>query len=308
MPDSVTLPNWYKKASPTKRKQMAPCEQALCEHEIVFESDTVTFQEFRCQVWDATPKFASALERLGVPEATKRKIATKVFDQLDDLGTKLWERLCAEAEREFERSDTVESLDVGPIKYELRHPRKTHVAPSADHAWAYSVDHFSPRFVGKGDSIAAAQHDFLNMVHAVFQTLVQLRPFQMDDAQKADWETLERTIDIKKYWASVPITLLEVGVVSAVTAEGREIVWLDGERKELVKIERTPPQFGALTKGQWFEALVERQPETYTLQKLNYVRPISPVREMSNDEFRKWVLSLPSSECVFKSESDWTTL
>lgn len=296
-------PHWVKKVSRAKRKRTVECE-----HPIEFQSDTVTFQELRSKVWDATSTVASALEGLGVPAADKWKLASNVFDQLDDLGPKLWRDLCAEAAKEFERSNKVEELSVGSVSYQLHSPLKAHIAPSADHGWEYSVDRFSPRFFGKGDSIAAAQRDFLNTVHSVFQTLVQMRPFQMDDAQKADWKVLDELIDISQYWGSVPVTLLEIGVVSAVTPEGREVVWLDGERKELVMIGRTLPKFGAFGEGQWFEALVERQPESYELQKLSYVRPIDPVREMSDDEFRQWVESLPTGDDVPKSGTDWATL
>ena len=308
MAESVTLPNWLNKVSRVKRKHTVKCDQAICEHPIKFEPDTVTFPELRKKVWDATTTVFSVLERLGVPEAEKRKLAANVFDHLDDLGPELWKKLCEEAEREFERSERVKELDAGSVCYQLRRPLKAHIAPSGDHGWEYSIDHFALRFVGKGDSIAGAQRDFLNQVHSEFQSLVQMRPFQMDAMQENDWKIFEDLIDINQYWDSVPVTLLEIGVVFAVTADGREIVWLDGERKELVTIERTPPEFAAFREGQWFEALVERQPKTYQLRKLRYVRSIEPVREITDDEFRQWVESLPAGDDVPKSGTDWATL
>ncbi len=170
------------------------------------------------------------------------------------------------------------------------------------------MDQFGPQFIGKGDSIAAARRDFLNQIHSAFQSLVRLRPFQMNETQRVDWQMLESLIDVDRYWDSVPVALLETGVVSSDTADGWEIVWLDGERRELIPSERTLPEFAAFKQGQWFEAIVERQPRTYTLQKLRYVRPIEPIREMSEEEFRQWVDSLPSGEDVPKSGTDWATL
>lgn len=308
MAHSITPPNWVKKVSVAKRNRNVKCEQAICEHPIEFESETVTFHELRSKVWGATSTLASALQSLGVPEADRWKLASDVFDQLDDLGPKLWKKLCAEAEREIERSERVKGLDIGPVCYQLRNPLKAYIAPSSDHEWEYSLNRFSPRFVGKGASIAGAQRDFLNTVHSSFQSLVQKRPFEMDDEQKADWEVLEALIDIDQYWDSVPVTLLEIGAVSAETSGGWEIVWLDGERTELVTIERTPPEFAAFGVGDWFEALVERQPKTYQLRKLRYVRTIDAIRELTADEFRQWVTRLPTGDDVPKSGTDWASL
>lgn len=61
-------------------------------------------------VWGATSTVASALERFGVPEPDKWKLASNVFDKLDDLGPKLWQKLCADAAREFDRSDRVSGV------------------------------------------------------------------------------------------------------------------------------------------------------------------------------------------------------
>ncbi len=227
----------------------------------------------------------------------------------ENLKPVLWNTLAEEAEREFEQADRkVVDLPVGPVTYQLRRPLKAHISPSADHGWEFSFDQFEPRFIGKGDSIAAAHRDFLNQIHSAFQSMVRMRPFQMDNTQSADWQMLESLIDVNRYWDSVPVALLETGVVSGITADGWEIVWLDGERRELIPIERTHPEFAAFKEGQWFEALVERQPKTYQLQKLRYVRSIEPIRDMSEDEFLQWVDSLPRGDDVPKSGTDWTTL
>lgn len=309
MANSSSFPTWVNKVSRTKRKKSVSCKQTICvEHSTKFAPDTDTFHEFRSQVFRATTTLASALVKRDFPEAEKRSILSNFFDRLYDLGPQLWNEVCAEAKREFERSDRVVDLDVGAVTYQLRSPLKALIAPSADHAWEFSLDHFAPRFVGKGASIAAAHRDFLNKVHSSFQSLARLRPFQMNETQSADWKLLEKLIDVNAYWDSVPVTLLEIGVVSAITADGREIVWLDGERRELIPIERTPPEFAAFEEGQWFEALVERQPKTYQLQTLRYVRQIEPIREMSDDEFRQWVHSLPPGDDVPKSGTEWATL
>ena len=87
-------------------------------------------------------------------------------------------------------------------------------------------------------------------------------------------------IDVDKYRDSVPLTLLEVGFVSEWNADRWVVVWLDGRRAETVTVEQTPPEFAAFQPGQWFEALVEREPRSYALRKLCFVRTTEPLREI----------------------------
>lgn len=308
MTNTLTSPNWTKKLSHANRKLTRQCERELCVHAIKVEAETVTFHELSRKVLGATSTFASALDRIGVAEDDKWKLASQFFDQLHDLRPNLWQTICTEAAREFKKCDRVEELSVGPVCYQLRSPVRATVEPCDGHMWAYSVEQFSPRFVGKGVSIAAAKRDFLNSVHSVFQSLVRMRSFQMNDTQLSDWKLLEDLIDVNKYWDAIPVTLFEIGVISSVKADVIEIAWLDGERKELVTIDRTPPEFAAFCEGQWFEALVERQPKTYHLRKVAYVRTINPVRGMTDDDFRQWVDSLQTDIDLPKSETNWATL
>lgn len=313
MTNELVIPAWAKKVTNVQPRRRAPRAKPATsvvrmEHEIEVEPYTATYTEVRDQVWRATPRVGQVLKALGLSKAQYRKSLTDAFDKLDDLGPQLWKQLCAEAEREFERTDRVTQFPIGPVTYQLRDPLKAQIAPSDNQGWEFSVDQFRPRFVGKGASIASAQRDFLNQVHAAFQLLVRRRPFQMDEAQRTDWQILERLIDVDAYWDCIPVTLLEIGVMSAITDAGWEVIWLDGERKEIIPIERTLPEFAALQPEHWFEALVERQPRTYELKKLRYVRPIEPIQAMSPDEFRKWIDSLSNGEDVPKSGTTWTDL
>lgn len=313
MTNEVMIPNWVKQVAGVQRKRrrantrITPSSVRV-QHEVEVDPFTMTFSEIRQQVWSATPKSGEALKSLGMSEAAYRRSLSEVFDKLDDFSTQLWKLLCADAKREFERTDLVSELPVGPVIYHLRNPLKALIAPSADQRWEVSLNQFHPRFIGKGESIAIAQRDFLNQVHATFQSLVRRRPFQMDEKQRTDWHTLERLIDVDAYWDCVPVTLLEIGVLSAITDAGCEVIWLDGVRKEVIPIERTLPEFAEFRPEQWFEALVERQPGSYELLKLRYVRPIEPIRDMSPEEFRQWISTLPSADDVPKSETDWNDL
>jgi len=313
MANEVVIPKWAKQVDDVQRKRrrantrVTPSSVRF-QHEVEVDPYTMTFSEIRQKVWSATPKSGEALKSLGLSEAEYRRSLSEVFDKLDDFSTQLWKQLCADAKREFERTDLVSELPVGPVTYHLRHPLKAQIALSADQRWEFSLNQFHPHFIGKGESFATAQRDFLNQVHATFQSLVRRRPFQMDEKQRTDWHTLERLIDVEAYWDCIPVTLLEMGVLSAITDAGWEVIWLDGERKEVIPVERTLPEFAAFRPEQWFEALVERRPGNYELLKLRYVRPIEPIRDMSPEEFRQWISTLPSADDVPKSKTEWTDL
>jgi hypothetical protein len=304
------LPGWVKEVRRAKqrRRRISRRRTISVQHHVQFEPETVTFDELRRQIWGAIPSISHALEENEFPAACRPKVLSRTFDDLSDMGELLWQKLCDEAQRESGRTEKVVDLRVGPVTYHLQRALKLQVKSRADHAWEFAIEQFAPRFVGVGDSISSAKRDFLNRIHSVFQSLVRLRPFRMTEQQRSDWELLVKLIDVEKYWDSVPLTLLEVGFVSEWNADRWVVVWLDGRRTETVTVEQTPPEFAAFQPGQWFEALVEREPRSYALRKLCFVRTTEPLREMSESELRQWLDELPSGENLPKSGSEWATL
>lgn len=304
------LPGWVKEVRREKqrRRRIARKWTISIQHHVQFEPETVTFDELRRQIWRAIPSVSQALAENEFPVACRPKILSRAFDDLSDVSQLLWQGLCDEAKRESGRAEKVVDLRVGPVTYHLQRALKLQVTPRADHAWEFAIEQFAPRFVGVGDSISSAKRDCLNRIHGAFQSLVRLRPFRMTEQQRSDWELLVKLIDVDKYWDSVPLTLLEVGFVSEWKADRWVVVWLDGRRAETVTVEQTPPEFAAFQPGQWFEALVEREPRSYALRKLCFVRTTEPLREMSESELRQWLDELPSGENLPKSGSEWATL
>jgi hypothetical protein len=304
------LPGWVKEVKRAKQRQrhIRRRRTISVQHRVEFEPETGTFGELQRQMWGAIPSISQALEENEFPAACRPKLLSRVCDVLSDAGERLWQELCDEARRESGHAEEVVDLRVGPVTYHLQRALKLQVAPRDDHAWEFTLEQFAPRFVGVGDSISAARRDCLNRIHSAFQSLVRLRPFRMTEQQRSDWELLVKLIDVDKYRDSVPLTLLEVGFVSEWNADRWVVVWLDGRRAETVTVEQTPPEFAAFQPGQWFEALVEREPRSYALRKLCFVRTTEPLREMSDSELRQWLDELPSGESLPKSGSEWATL
>ncbi|MEX0702016.1 MAG: hypothetical protein WD069_07965 [Planctomycetales bacterium] len=280
------------------------------QYDFEYDLDAVSFCELRLRLWDAIPKLLSALEEqhFVCSDNCRQHLTVVLFDKLTDFGDAHWTDLCVDAHRHLEQAGKLTHLDVGKAQYALRGPRAIHVDPVADHEWTYTVEGFSPRFVGRGESIDASRKDFGVMVHKAFQMLVGLRPFRMTPEQHSDWRILEDAIDVDAYRASVPLTIIEVGVVTAAGSDGCTVKWIDGDREEHVRFEEAPPEFAALSSGQWIEALVERQAIDYSLNAIRFVRNTEALEVMDAEECDRWIRTLPSDDSLPRSEIEWTTL
>lgn len=129
----------------------------------------------------------------------------------------------------------------------------------------------------------------------------------MSEDEKADWAVLSELIDVEHYRKTTPIRQQETGCISSVQSGVCEITWLGSDTVETVSLENASPEFAGFDRGQWFEALVERNREDYSLSKVIHVQPIEPIKEMSDDEWKDWLSSLPTTESLPKSDTDWST-
>jgi hypothetical protein len=176
----------------------------------------------------------------------------------------------------------------------------------ADETWAFGTDE-DIRFCGCGPSRGAAAANWCNQLHTRFQQLVRKRPFCMSDDEKADWAFLSELIDVDHYRRTTPIKQQETGWISNLESAVYEITWLGSEEVEMLSLENASPEFAGFSKGQWFEALVERNREDYSLSKVIHARPIEPIKEMTDEEWKDWLSSLPTTESLPRSDTDWST-
>lgn len=177
----------------------------------------------------------------------------------------------------------------------------------SDGKWTFGSVDEPLRFLGHGQSREAAAENWRNQIHSRFQQLVRKRPFRMAEDEKADWAILSRLIDVEHYWKTTPIMQQETGWVSRIQSGICEFTWLGSETTETVSLEHVPPEFAGFGEGQWFEALVERKRDDYSLNKVIHARPIDPIKEMTDEEMKEWFSSLPTTETLPKSDTDWST-
>jgi hypothetical protein len=130
----------------------------------------------------------------------------------------------------------------------------------------------------------------------------------MSENEKADWAVLSELIDVEHYWKTTPFRHHETGWVSAASSGVWEITWLGVDGTESIRADRVPDEFAGYQQDQWFEALVERDRDSFTLQRIIDSRAIDPIEDMTDEEVETWFSSLPTTETLPKSDTDWNTL
>ncbi len=268
-----------------------------------FDPDNDAYGKFRMNVI-AGPlrQIGSELDDMATSKAQNRRVSNVVFDKSYDSVKSIWDQLTDRVEPE-----PVDKIHVGTITYVLRSALLGHVACDDEHHWNYRVDRFPPHFIGNGPTIADARRDWRTQVHTRFQQLVRSRPFRMSEEEKADWAILSKLIDLELYRKKIPIKQQETGWISKQESGVYEITWLGSEAVEMLNLENASPEFAGFAIGQWFEALVERNREDYSLSKVIHAQPIEPIKEMTDEEWKDWLSSLPTTESLPASDTDWST-
>lgn len=199
------------------------------------------------------------------------------------------------------------SIKMGDAEYRLRQqPMLGHVDPAMDGGYEFIVDAFAPHAVGRGKTDDEAVEDWKRTVHAEFQRMFSMRPFEMDVADQARWRAMEAMIDIAEYRRTTPIRMRQIGRVEYLRDRyPRAIRWIEG-RRERINLESMPPEFSGYRLGQWIEAICERDPLTHRLLRISYVARIPEIRSMTPDEQADFLDTLPTSSDLPESDLDWT--
>lgn len=269
-----------------------------------FDFDEGDYNSFRLQYLSLVRPVNEAIE--DVPELRDTDLPQRrvqVFDSVDDQAKITWDAVAKAV-----GPKAIETIHIGAAEYRLRRPSFANATPTEDRTWEFHVEAFEPQFVGRGNSIAEAKSDFYLLIHSTFQSLVRVRPFRMTEEQISKWNILETAIDVEEYWGTVPVTLRELGIVSLSQRGSRQVLWLDGKLTEEINVDQVPAEFFSFAENQWFEAIVEREPVSHKLRRLIYVQQVDPVRQLTEDERRKWFDSLPGSDSLPKSDLTWKTI
>ena len=192
----------------------------------------------------------------------------------------------------------IPNIPIGQTGYPLRTPvQGTFFPPSWKGEGEFYVEGFKPAFVGRGPTSEKAFRDWCEQVHCRFQELYVMRPFEMTEAERADWQRLEERIDVAAYREHTPITVRQTGKVAQARPRPCLIKWTDGS-KEKVRLEQMPDEFASYKPGQPFEAVVKRHPVTYELLEVTDIRRTQPLPRLTDDEFQEFWDSLPTTKSL----------
>jgi hypothetical protein len=203
-----------------------------------------------------------------------------------------------------EESHTIKELASGDTIYHLRRPCRACYRTSLPEHVEFVVEGFEPVFIGRGESAPVAEADWIEQVHSAFQHLYRKMPFEMTPSEAARWTVLEQAVDVDAYSRQTPVIFRQLGKVSKVRHAPSEVLWIDGS-KEAVGRAVAPAEFAGFTLGQWFEALVERDPGTWQVRRILNVVATEPVERMSRERLKKFWAALPTTSSLPRSLRDW---
>jgi hypothetical protein len=188
-----------------------------------------------------------------------------------------------------QRPSIITSLKVGETVYPLACPILGLYEKEQDGSSTFRVAELDPLFVGRGSDSREAFYDWRDQVHRAFQINHPKCPFERTEEEEAQWSVLQRIIDVAAYAAEAPVSLREIGRVTRVRPV--TITWYNG-RLEIVRLDQMPREFATFAEGQWFEAEVIRDQQTWQLQRVVRIEPIDPITPLTEGQLKEFWESL----------------
>lgn len=192
-------------------------------------------------------------------------------------------------------SDVLHEITCGTTRYRLRKGLYLRYSWSAE-AWYCWADDFGPRYIGHGETPPAARQACAETIHAAFQRLYAMRPFEMLDSDRAEWHLLVAYIDVLHYRETSPVAAREVGVVRwGAKPFPSKVHWIDG-RRESFQLSEVPAELAGCSPGQCIEAIVERDPSTGRLRRIQYVQKIPTIHALSPSQLAEAEERMPAAD------------
>jgi hypothetical protein len=199
--------------------------------------------------------------------------------------------------RQYFESDairlTLNDIHVAGVAYPLRRPCTANYIPGVGE---FLVEGFSPAFVGRGATLEEARKDWLLAVHAGFQELLPMRPFEMTPSDMGRWNVLSSRIDVTVYRNQTPIQVRQFGKITQARPYPQQIQWENGEREAISEDQVDSPDFITFKPGQPIEAIVARDPLNFRLLRIVHVERRSTPARLSAAEEAELLESIGSSQ------------
>jgi len=178
-------------------------------------------------------------------------------------------------------------LQVGNTTYPFHAQIRARFTFEVDGSWACFSTDIGSDIRGNGETPPRAFESWRERVHACFQALYALRPFEMTPTERQRWNRLAAVFDLADYQVRTPSSFRELGYISRARPVPDQIEWVNG-RREHFELNQVPDEVAGYKPGQWFEAVVRRSPENGRLIAIVHAQRTSSVPSRASDaEFKQ---------------------
>lgn len=192
---------------------------------------------------------------------------------------------------------------VGTTRYRLARPLRFNYVWTGC-GWTCWEPQTAGLYVGSGRTQAHAAALWREALHADFQHLYGMRPFEMNARDRTRWSRLCCIIDVSTYRERAPLVLRTIGQVRWDKLQRpSSIVWLDG-RKDRIRLNQCPADFAGCKSGQWIEAVAEYSPRSHRLLSIRSYQRIPSIHNWTEQTRAVYVRNLRAA-VLPASTDDW---
>jgi len=163
-----------------------------------------------------------------------------------------------------DRTGKALGLRVGSTAYAFIEPLAIHCEAESGATFKFSVVGFPP---ARGETKRKAEERWALEMHGLIQ-MRSRRDLQPPSESDVDWAHIEELLDLETYRLSRPFTVRQVGQVLARDVEGILVRWSGFEDEEELPFVVGPAELAGFQVYERFDALVEREPETWRLSQI----------------------------------------
>lgn len=191
--------------------------------------------------------------------------------------------------------ELVTGLMVGNVLYQWRRPFKGEYRQSSN-GCEYTMQGFAPAIRGKGLTEEEAVESWVGEFHSLFQRLWRHHGtgFKAKEDVKL-WSGLKASVDIELYSGSESVTLKQVGCIMGADTLTRSVRWIGDDEDEYVSLGSTPGGFAGYEVGEWFNAIVERDPDTWELVEISHCDVLPREPDLSEEEMEALLTARPGT-------------
>lgn len=189
----------------------------------------------------------------------------------------------------------VESFTIGDVYYRvLRQLPALYEPPMGGRQGRFIAAPLSPDFVGNGDTLEAAREDWQLQIDFAIQRFLAMQDFEFTSDQRRQRRVLSRYFDLNEIRYSQPLKVRAYGELVSQYPRPIRVRWVDGTKNTLTRQQISSEMVGFVV-GQPFEAVVERNPRTWELIRIQAAFRTTGLPSVSADEAAELLQNVSST-------------